>query len=90
MSYFIFILLQRGIPNNAVRLNFVQKQLVFVVIFWLWIFGCGILTLDSLLWIPTCDLLTEIPDCGPEAAGTRLVIHVCGLLAAESWLRILG
>ena len=63
---------------------------MLVVVFWLWISGCGILSLDSLLWIPACDLLTETPHCGLEVVGTRLVIHVCELLADDSWLRILS
>ena len=52
--------------------------------------GCGILTLDSLLWIAGCGLLTEIPDCGFLAVEPWLGIPVCGLVAEDSWLWVPG
>ena len=57
---------------------------------WFSVTGCGILTLDSLLWIAGGDLHTEIPDCGFQAVEARLGMHICGLLMEDPRLWIPG
>lgn len=92
LSHFCnLILLQRGIPNNAVRLNPVKEPCVcsglLAVDFWLWNPDSWLLAVDSCLWPPQRNSWLRSRSCGNPTRDSCLWAPGWRFLATDSWLR---